>query len=69
MTAYGSPDLVYKKFGPSFDGPVQFAKRFAELEPGEHEIIVKINSILIKITDIFRIISFTPNNIVCIIIR
>jgi len=42
MTAYGSPDLVYKKFGPSFDGPVQFAKRLGELEPGEHEIIVKI---------------------------
>jgi hypothetical protein len=42
MTAYGNPDLVYKKFGPRFDGPVRFAERFSKLEPGEHEIIVRL---------------------------
>jgi hypothetical protein len=42
MTAYGSPDLVYKKFGKKFYGPVKFAERISKLEPGEHEIIVKI---------------------------
>jgi hypothetical protein len=42
MTAYGNPDLVYKKFGPKFYGPVKFAERFGKIEPGEHEIIVKI---------------------------
>ncbi len=43
MTAYGNPDLMYKKFGPKFDGPVKFAERFGKLEAGEHEIIVKVN--------------------------
>jgi hypothetical protein len=42
MTAYGNPDLFYKKFGPKFDGPVKFAERFGKLEPGEHEIIVRL---------------------------
>ncbi|MBE9511319.1 MAG: hypothetical protein IMY71_10595 [Bacteroidetes bacterium] len=42
MTAYGSPDLVYKKFGKKFYGPVKFAERISKLEPGEHEIIIKI---------------------------
>jgi hypothetical protein len=43
MTAYGSQDIVYKKFGPKFDGPVKFAERMSRLEPGEHTIIVKVN--------------------------
>jgi hypothetical protein len=43
MTAYGSADLVYKKFGPKFAGPVKFAERMSQLEPGEHTIIVKVN--------------------------
>jgi hypothetical protein len=42
MTAYGTSDLVYKKFGPKYDGPVKFAERFSKLDPGEHEIIVKV---------------------------
>jgi len=42
MTAYGSPDLTYRKFGPEFAGPVKFAKRLGQLEPGEHEIIVRV---------------------------
>ncbi len=42
MTAYGSADLVYKKFGPKFYGPVKFAERMSRLEPGKHTIIVKI---------------------------
>ena len=43
MTAYGSADLVYKKFGPKFDGPVKFAERMGQLGAGEHTIIVKVN--------------------------
>jgi len=42
MTAYGSPLMMYKKFGQKFDGPVKFAERIAKLEPGEHKIIVKL---------------------------
>ena len=42
LTAYGNPELVYKKYGPKFDGPVKFAERFAKLEKGKHQIIVKI---------------------------
>ena len=44
VTAYGNPDLAYKKFGPKFDGPVKFAERLSQLEAGEHEIIVKLNA-------------------------
>jgi hypothetical protein len=43
MTAYGSKDLVYKKFGNEFYGPVAYATALSGLEPGEHTIIVKLN--------------------------
>jgi len=43
MTAYGSKDLVYKKFGSEFYGPVAYATALSQLEPGEHTIIVKLN--------------------------
>lgn len=43
MTAYGNPDLMYKKFGPKFAGPVKFAERLSELEAGDHTILVKVN--------------------------
>lgn len=43
LTAYGSNEFVYKKFGPKFDGPVKFAERLSQLEPGEHTIIIKLN--------------------------
>lgn len=43
LTAYGSNEFVYKKFGPKFDGPVKFAERISQLEPGEHTIIIKLN--------------------------
>jgi hypothetical protein len=42
MTAYGHPELSYKKFGPSFDGPVKYAAKLSQLEPGEHAIVVKL---------------------------
>ena len=42
MTAYGNPDFVYRKFGDTFDGPVKYAKRMSQLEPGEHTIVVKV---------------------------
>ncbi|WP_339138054.1 MAG: hypothetical protein WGN25_07585 [Candidatus Electrothrix sp. GW3-4] len=43
LSAYNSEGLAYKKFGPKFDGPVKFAEKLAELEAGEHTIIVKLN--------------------------
>jgi hypothetical protein len=43
LTAYGTEQLVYKKFGPKFAGPVKFAERMSQLEAGEHTIIVKLN--------------------------
>jgi len=43
LTAYGSSELVYKKFGPKFYGPIKFAERMSQLEAGEHTIIVKLN--------------------------
>jgi hypothetical protein len=43
MTAYGSQDLVYKKFGSDFYGPVNFAKALSKLKSGNHTIIVKLN--------------------------
>jgi len=42
MSAYGTPDLAYKKYGPKFDGPVRYAESLAKLEPGDHTIIVKV---------------------------
>jgi hypothetical protein len=42
MTAYGTPDLSYKKFGDSFDGPVKYAAKLGQLEPGDHTIVVKL---------------------------
>jgi hypothetical protein len=42
MTAYGSQELVYKKFGPKFYGPVKFAEALSKLEAGEHTIIVRV---------------------------
>jgi len=43
MTAYGSQDLVYKKFGSEFYGPAAYAAALSELESGEHTIIVKLS--------------------------
>lgn len=43
ITAYGSKDLFYKKFGKEFYGPVKYAQAIAKLDGGEHTIIVRIN--------------------------
>jgi len=43
MTAYGSQNLVYQKFGSEFYGPVAYAAALSTLEPGEHTIIVKLS--------------------------
>jgi hypothetical protein len=43
MTAYGSQDLVYKKFGNEFYGPVQFANALSQLGPGDHTIVIKVS--------------------------
>jgi hypothetical protein len=42
MTAYGTPELSYRKFGPSFDGPVKLAAKLGRLEAGEHTIVAKL---------------------------
>jgi hypothetical protein len=42
MTAYGSAELSYKKFGAKFDGPVQFAEDLSKLEGGKQTIKVAI---------------------------
>lgn len=41
MTAYGSQELLYQKFGNEFYGPVKFATALSDLGPGEHTIVVK----------------------------
>lgn len=41
-TAYGSEELVYKKYGPKFYGPILFAESMSRLESGEHTIIVRL---------------------------
>ncbi len=43
LTAYGGQELVYRKFGSSFYGPVAFATALSNLGPGEHTVIVKLN--------------------------
>ena len=43
MTAYGSQELVYQKFGGEFYGPVAYASALSTLGPGEHTIIVKLS--------------------------
>lgn len=42
LTAYGNEELVYKKYGPKFYGPIKFAEKMSQLEAGEHTIIVKL---------------------------
>jgi len=42
LTAYGSNELVYKKYGPKFQGPIKFTERLSQLESGEHTILVKL---------------------------
>ncbi len=43
LTAYGGQELVYRKFGSGFYGPVAFATALSQLGPGEHTVIVKLN--------------------------
>jgi hypothetical protein len=44
-TSYGNGDLLYKKFGQKFDGPVLYAESFAKLKSGKNKlrILVKCN--------------------------
>lgn len=41
MTAY-SEEIKYQKFGDKFYGPVRFAEKIGKLEPGKHELIIKL---------------------------
>jgi len=42
MTSY-TENLSYEKFGDKFYGPVRYALALSKLEPGKHEIVVKLN--------------------------
>ena len=42
MTSYGSPEMKYKKFGNTADGPVKIAESFSKLDPGKHTIVFKV---------------------------
>ncbi len=42
LTAYVSEELMYKKYGPTFYGPIKYADRMSQLEAGEHTIIVRL---------------------------
>ena len=44
LTAYGNPDLAYRKYGKSYSGPVKFAEALGKLDGGEHTIIVKVRA-------------------------
>jgi len=43
LTAYGGQELVYKKFGSTYYGPVAFATALSQLGPGKHTLIVKLS--------------------------
>lgn len=42
MTSYGTPEMQYKKFGKTADGPVKIAESFAKLESGRQTIVFKV---------------------------
>jgi hypothetical protein len=42
MTAYGSAEISYAKFGQKFDGPVRFAEDLSKLEGGKQTIKVTV---------------------------
>jgi hypothetical protein len=42
-TAYGNPEISYKKFGDKYDGPVAFAENLAKLPAGKNTIKVVVN--------------------------
>jgi hypothetical protein len=42
MTSYGNPEMTYKKFGKTADGPVKIAESLAKLEAGRQTIVFKV---------------------------
>ena len=42
-TAYGGKEIIYKKFGNKYEGPVNFAETLGKLAPGEHKLKVVVN--------------------------
>ncbi len=42
-TAYGGKEIIYKKFGNKYEGPVNFAENLGKLAPGEHKLKVVVN--------------------------
>ena len=42
-SAYGGKEIIYKKFGNKYEGPVNFAETLGKLAPGEHKLKVVVN--------------------------
>ncbi len=42
-SAYDGKEIIYKKFGNKYEGPVNFAETIGKLAPGEHKLKVVIN--------------------------
>lgn len=42
-SAYGGKEIIYKKFGSKYEGPVNFAETLGKLAPGEHKLKVVVN--------------------------
>lgn len=42
-TAYGGKEIIYKKFGNKYEGPVNFAETLGKLASGEHKLKVVVN--------------------------
>ena len=42
-SAYGGKEIIYKKFGSKYEGPVNFAETLGKLAPGKHELKVAVH--------------------------
>lgn len=42
-SAYGGKEIIYKKFGSKYEGPVNFAETLGKLSPGKHALKMVVN--------------------------
>ncbi len=42
-SAYGGKEIIYKKFGSKYEGPVNFAETLGKLAPGKHALKMVVN--------------------------
>ncbi len=42
-SAYGGKEIIYKKFGNKYEGPVNFAETLGKLAPGKHALKMVVN--------------------------